>query len=165
MSKRNARAIVLSVFVVAAGLYVLSTNPRGILSTVELAAAAVPIEQIAHGTKSMVKHRVNYIITTPEEFTELWNMTDAGGTPPAIDFARKAVLAVFAGEGVGADISVMQVQDTGARTVTIAVKSADGSCSQKDPKEIVSPYELVVVPKTSLPLTHEDVVTTLRCPK
>ncbi len=129
-------------------------------TTSQLAAVAVPFETLAQGEKSKVADRVNYVITSPDELTKLWTMVDATGTPPVIDFSNKTVLAVFAGKGPSARIAVVHITDADTRTVAVAVAEPDTSCAKK---AIISPYEIVVVPTTTLPLTHEDKVAAVSC--
>ena len=158
--------IILGVVLVAVAIGVIvmlgqSQAPGAqIPTTSQLAAVAVPFEMLAQGETSKVTDRVNYVITSPDELTRLWALVDATGTPPAIDFSTKSVLAVFAGKGPSAHITVVHITDADTRTVAVAVAEPDTSCAKK---AVVSPYELVVVPTTTLPLTHKDTTTPLSC--
>lgn len=127
------------------------------------AATTVPFTRIVQGTKSSVAERVNYLITSSSQMTELWKMTDATGTPPAIDFKTHAVLAIFAGKEPCSGINVAKIEDASARTVSITLAKPDGACADKVTGS--SPYEIVVVEATPLPLTHADISTTVSCPK
>jgi hypothetical protein len=124
---------------------------------------AVPFTEIATGTQSTVTARTDYLITSADQLNKLWNMIDAKGNPPTIDFSKNAVAAVFAGEKptAGYAIAVSAIEDTGVRMVTVILSEPDGSCSEK--KSAVAPYELVTFPVTALSLTHQDEATTTGC--
>lgn len=126
-------------------------------------AYMVPFTKIAGGSQSSVDRRVNYFITSPSELSELWGMVNATGTPPSVDFSTHAVIAVFAGKEPSSSITVAKIEDANERIVSIAVTKPDGACSTN--KAAASPYEIVAVSATSLPLTHTDLVTTTTCPK
>ncbi len=109
--------------------------------------------------------RVNYLITSPDELTALWESISATTPPPPIDFTTQAVLAIFAGESSDASVSVAKITDAlgiGQRLVSIAITKPDVFCTAE--AEDLSPYAIVAVSATSLSLTHEDIVTTASCP-
>ncbi|MDP2652107.1 MAG: protease complex subunit PrcB family protein [bacterium] len=126
-------------------------------------ATVVSFTQLARGSHSKVTMRVNYLITSSDQLNELWKMVDATSTPPKIDFKKEAVIAVFAGEQptAGYAISVAKVEDTSARIVSITLAKPDGRCMTG--QVLTTPYELVTLPATSLPLAHEDISTTTSC--
>jgi len=126
------------------------------------AVVSVSFTEIAHGAKSTVTTRVNYVITSMDELNKLWKMIDATGKPPTIDFTTQSVIAVFAGKEPGSTIAVAKIEDAQTRTVSIAIAKPDSACTKK--QSTVSPYEIVAVPSTSLPLAHEDLSTTVSCP-
>ena len=126
-------------------------------------ATAVPFTKLAQGTQSSVSTRTNYLITSPGQLDELWKMIDATGTPPAVDFNTKAVLAVFAAKQSSTSIKIAKIEDTTQRVVSISIAVPDGSCAKNAPA--VAPYELVAVASTTLPITHEDIPTIVNCPK
>jgi N-acetylmuramic acid 6-phosphate (MurNAc-6-P) etherase len=124
----------------------------------------VPFTELVSGTKSSVNQRVNYLITSQDELLELWNMIDASGAPPTVDFTKDVVLALFAGEEPtnGFSISVSKIEDSAsARQVIIELSQPGGSCVLA--QSTTSPYEIVETSLTSLPLTHEDEATTTSC--
>ena len=127
------------------------------------AAAEVSFTRLVSGMQSGITTRVNYVITSPEEMNELWGMIAATGTPPAVDFSTHAVLAIFAGDEPSASIKVAKIEDrSDERMVSIMLANPDASCPQKT-KKGASPYELVAVPATPLPLAHADILTTASC--
>ncbi|HUX80990.1 MAG TPA: hypothetical protein VMV38_01550 [Candidatus Paceibacterota bacterium] len=121
----------------------------------------VPFTPLIQGLHSGIATRTNYLITSSTELSELWKTINAPGTPPTVNFATDQVLAVFAGGEASSTIQVAKVEDTSVRVVSIAIQALSGTCVSK--KTIASPYELVMVPATSLPLTHKDLVATTSC--
>lgn len=126
-------------------------------------ATVVPFTPLAEGSRSTVTRRVNYLITSPDQLNKLWEMVDATGAPPAVDFKTQAVIAVFAGErpAAGYRIAVSKVEDAGSRVVSITIAEPGDDCMLA--QTITAPYEVVAVPVTSLPFTHEDVSVTTTC--
>ena len=153
----------------------LSTTVIGLLATVQYPVQevlaettaqtlTVPFTTIVQGEQSGVAARVNYLITSPDELSALWASIRATSTPPSIDFTTQAVLAIFAGESSEASVSVAKITDAlgaGQRMVSIAITKPDVFCTGE--VTTTSPYAIVAVPATSLPLTHEDIVTTANC--
>ena len=134
-----------------------------IITDVPPVVVPVPFTKLTEGTQSVVVRRVNYVLTSPTELNELWKVVDAPGKPPKVNFKTHAVIAVFAGQEASASIAVAKIEDAHTRMVSIAIAKPDGPCAQVSPP--ASPYEIVVVPTTSLHLTHEDISTTVSCPK
>lgn len=120
-------------------------------------AVAVPFTEVARGTQSVVTTRINYLITSESELNKLWEMIHAAGTPPMVDFETSVVAAVFAGEDSKSSsaVSVAKIEDTDARTVFITLDL----CAEGDGAN----YEIVTMPATSLPLTHEDQIISTNC--
>lgn len=127
----------------------------------QTSAVAVPFTKLAVGAKSDVAVRVNYLITSSSELSKLWTMIDAKGNPPAVDFSKQVVLAVFAGKESTSSIAIAKIEDTEARTVSISITRPEGTCAEK--AVVTSPYEIAVVPISTLPMTHEDELTTTKC--
>lgn len=152
-------AIVIGVLIfLSGGANTPDVSPA--LASNQTPAVVVPFTKLMQGTHSNVATRVNYVITSATQLTELWKTIGATGTPPTIDFTKQTVLAVFAGTASSSSIAIAKVEDTNARMVSISITSPEGACATK---VATSPYELAVVPVTSLPLTHADIVTTTKC--
>ncbi|MDP2665453.1 MAG: hypothetical protein Q8P23_02280 [bacterium] len=126
-------------------------------------AVVIPFTELTKGKQSAIEKRVNYFITSTIQLNELWKLVGATGTPPTVDFNTHAVLAVFAGDESSTSIAVAKIEDADKRMVSIALAKLKGSCVTK--QQTAAPYEIVAVPATSLPLAHEDIVTTVSCPK
>jgi len=122
-------------------------------------AIEMPFTTIKEGRQSSVNTRVNYIITSANQLEELWEIVNVPGTPPRVDFNKQSVVAVFSGSGPSSKIAVADIKDTNVRTVSIIVTTPDTMCAQKDYSD-TSPYEIVIMPATSLPLAHKDTATT-----
>lgn len=129
----------------------------------QTASAIVPFEKIVSGTDSPVKERKNYLITSSIQLGELWEILGQEGNPPAIDFQKQAVVAVFAGQKPtsGYAISVSKVQDNGKRTVWVSVAEPEEDCVVA--QSITAPYEVVMLPATDLSFGHEDVLEKVSC--
>lgn len=128
--------------------------------------SVVAFERIAEGENAAISQRVNYRINTEEKLTQLWQELNVEPPPPSIDFSRNEVAAVFAGLApyYGSDIGVIKVVDSEeARTVLVELKMPDSECSGE--ADAVSPFELIVFPKTALRLAHIDQPVQVSCPQ
>ena len=151
---------VLATVLIAGGVFIArSGTPSVVITDVHPAAAQVPFTRLTQGRQSTVDRRVNYVITSPTQLNQLWKSIDAKGQPPEVDFKTHTVIAVFAGAESSSTITIAKIEDRGARMVSVAIARPD--CTQG--QGVTSPYEIVAVPATSLPLTHEDIVKTVSC--
>lgn len=125
------------------------------------AATVVPFTKLMKGSESTITTRVNYLITSSDQLKALWKLISATTPPPAVDFKTSAVIAVFAGKATSAEIAVAKVEDSTARLVSITLAKPESTCPQ--PTSSASPYEIVTVPVTSLPLAHKDILSTVGC--
>ena len=157
-------AIIIGVFVFLFSDKTFSNaSPSAVAESNPITPVEVPFTEIAHGTKSTVTTRANYLITSTSELEKLWTMIDAKGNSPTIDFTKNTVAAVFAGEKqtVGYTIAVSNIEDTNVRTVTVLISSPDDTCSEKS--SVTAPYEIISLSATALPLAHEDSAATTSC--
>lgn len=129
-------------------------------------AVTVSFTPLAHGLHSTVTARVNYLVTSMEQLSKLWKMIDATSTPPKVDFNKDAVIAVFAGKQptAGYIISVARILDSDTRMLAVEITFYDPRYCRLLAKETTTPYQIIIVPATSLPLAHEDVWTRSSCP-
>lgn len=163
--------LVLGMLLVMSAIAVITLTPakRGAqiasptMNTGEAPAATVPFTAIASGSRSLVTTRVNYLITNEEELGRLWKLLDATNTPPTVDFKESAVIAVFAGEQptAGYAIDISKVEDSGRRMVSVTLNQPGSGCVAA--QVLSTPYKVVTLPVTSLPLDHEDTSTTVAC--
>jgi len=158
-----AIVVAIAAFVLSGRGQHLQNNPLQDVASANLSPRAVPFTKLARGTYSTVTKRVNYLITSPTELDELWQMLDAKGNKPAVDFTRNEVIAVFAGQQQDAhhEVTVSEVQDATARTISITFTNPSAKCASK--KVTTAPYEVIAIPTTSLPITHENISTTTTC--
>ncbi len=129
--------------------------------TSAMTATIVPFTKIVQGQKSSISERANFLITSPEQLKELWKLIDATTTQPVVDFKRQSVIAVFAGKQSTSSIAIAKIEDTNARLVSIAIAKPDTACAQE--ASAASAYEVVIVPSTTLSLSHQDIPTTTPC--
>lgn len=113
-----------------------------------------------------VDQRVNYRVTNADQFAALWQMiyTDDGQQAPAVDFAKYEVLALFDGSHStgGYGIRLASVKDAdGARTVTVVHTEPGDSCVP--PGGSTSPFVIVQVPLSSLPISRIEQTVTTQC--
>lgn len=139
-------------------------NSTSTTASTQSAAVAIPFEELASGVRSSVPSRVNYLITSSSELVRLWAMLGTPAKVPPVDFSKNEVVAVFAGQKptTGYTIVVSKIQDDGAgRMVTVDVMEPNAGCATA--QSLTEPYQIVQVPKTSLPFTHEDQTSTTSC--
>jgi len=123
----------------------------------------ISFTKLAEGTQSSVVTRTNYLVTSTDELERLWKLIDATTPSPEIDFSKDAVVAVFAGEKptTGHAISVTKIEDTEERMVLVTLAEPGGDCMTG--QALTTPYEIVIVPLTTLPFTHKDASITTAC--
>jgi hypothetical protein len=156
-------AIGIGVVVFLYGGENFSNTSPSTTNTAQLAVVAISFTKLAQGVKSTVSTRTNYLITSASELEKLWQMVDARGKTPVIDFTKNYVAAVFAGKvpTTGYAIAVSKVEDTNVRIVTVTLTKPESGCIEG--QLITSPYALIELPKTSLQFTHEDQTATTNC--
>lgn len=157
--------VVISVLVFFSGSDNVSNSQPSLANNTTVAVTAVPFTKLVQGAHSRIAMRANFLVTSSTQLNELWKMIDATSTPPAIDFKTNAVIAVFAGEQptAGYAISVSKVGDADARRVSITLTRPGSNCMTGQVR--TAPYEIAVVPVTSLSLTHEDIQIIADCSK
>ena len=164
-------ALTLVAIAIGAGLYfygwgsLITVPPIFSSSTSQnsVQGTDVPFTVLATGSNAAVQERKNYLISSTPELRELWKLLNAPGDPPAVDFTQSSVLAIFAGQEptAGYSIAVSKVADAASRLVVISLTRPGGSCILA--QMVTTPYEVISLPKTTLPLTHEELTTTASC--
>lgn len=125
------------------------------------------VRVIAQGENAIqVTKRVNYRITSDEQLATLWQMIYGAEAPqlPQIDFATYDVLAVFDGSHstTGYAVRVDSIKDTGTmRNLSISHLTPGEGCAVST--RTTSPFVLVQVGKSPLPLSHTDTTEAQRC--
>jgi hypothetical protein len=163
MQKKTLAIIGVALIAIAIGVTVFVSGD-GVSSpvVVQPSAVVVPFTKITQGKQTTIEARVNYVLTSSSELSKLWKLVGATGTPPTVDFKKQAVIAVFAGKESTSSIAVAKIEDASARMVSITLAKPSGVCASQ---QTATPYEIVTVPSTSLPLMHTDIITTASCPK
>ncbi len=171
--KDTASTIAIGIVAVTIGVILFSYADTYFLPTITQSGSnattstpstgPVLFTELAHGSHSTVARRTNYIITSSSELTELWKMIEVAGQPPVIDFEKDEVIAVFAGKepNAGYEIKVSQIEDSSVRKVTLTLTVPGGSCLLAE--SITNPYQVIMLPKTTLDLAHEDQTMTVGC--
>lgn len=113
-----------------------------------------------------IDRRTNYRIVNEEEFIELWRLIygTQGSTRPPVNFTMNEVIAVFDGthSSGGYRVSVTDVVDAGGvRTVHILREEPGEGCITTE--AITSPFQIVRVSKTTLPIVREEQTVTTQC--
>jgi hypothetical protein len=128
--------------------------------------STIPYTVLSEGTSTAsINDRANYQITAANDLTTLWHMVyGKSGTVPSVDFSKYEVLGVFDGSHSTTDYNVQVasvVEAEGKRIVIVTHMVPGKSCKPAD--KPTSPFELIQVSKTTLPLTHIDVSSTTPC--
>lgn len=127
----------------------------------------VPVTVLAEGQESgNLTERKNYRLRTADELGELSRLMYGPGGPSwtGVDFAREEVLAVFDGthSSGGYAVEVVSVEDTAAtRKVTLRRVEPGESCVTTS--AMTSPFILVRLPATPLPLERIELAETREC--
>jgi len=172
MHRATALPFIIIAAVVVGGLLYLYGGPafhqsyiqQGSTPTAPVVAPA-SLQVIAQGDAG-IGERVNYRITTADQMAELWQMiyTDSGQPVPNVDFSKYEVLALFDGSHTtgGFGIQLASIKDAdGQRTVTINHLEPGDSCVP--PGGVTSPFVMVRVVKTSLPINRVEQTITKQC--
>ena len=168
----------MSLGAIVIGLLLFSYGTNGTFHTVRnsivpngtpIGSAAVAVAVLARGTQASADiPRVNYLIESQKGLQRLWSVIYGTGTStrpiPKVDFSKYQVLGVFAGTQPtgGYAISVSTVRDLAQkRMVNIIMTSPATSCTVTQAR--TTPYEILTVPSTTLPLTHKYTKITRSC--
>ncbi len=135
-------------------------------STSSMVAFKSPPRILAQGVVAPVDIRVNYLIKNDSELKQLWTLIygAAVSTIPSVNFSKYDVAAVFAGtqSTTGYSISVFGMKKTPKKEIAIITITHPGpSCVVE--KKHTSPYVVVLLPSSSLPLSHIDITKTNFC--
>jgi hypothetical protein len=158
---------ILAVLIIIGGAALLvldhSSSPSG-STPAPVSAVPVSFTTLAQGSQSKIDYRVNYLIVNQNQLSELWTFLKQPPPAPQVDFNTNVVAAIFAGEVPtgGYSIAVAAVEDATKRIVKVNITKPGQNCVLTQSTN--APYQVVEVPKTSLPFTHADVWATTTCP-
>jgi hypothetical protein len=140
----------------------MRTNDSPIIAE-SLEPTPVPFTELTRGATSAIATSTNYLITSESQLEKLWQLVDAEGDVPKVDFNTQYVAAVFAGQRptTGYAIEVSKVEDTTVRTVVVTLAKPGSDCVTG--QSVTAPYAIIVLPKTPLTFTHQNEATTTLC--
>jgi hypothetical protein len=129
--------------------------PMPILGSISNAGTVIAQGQYAQG----FNERVNYHITSEEQWVQLWDMVYGANGPSLrpVDFSQSEVLAIFDGSHStgGYRIHAGELVETESmRSIAITHVEPGLGCSAIAGE--TSPFILVEIPRSALPLTHTD---------
>ncbi len=158
--------LALASLVVGTAVYLFSDGKNTLSrqnANTSQASSIVAFVPIVSGLNSSVTKRKNYLVTSPTQFKELWKMFSTNSKPPVVDFVSSNIIAVFAGQKptTGYSISVSKIKDSDTRTVTVLLTHPDKNCVLT--QALTAPYQIIKIPKSTLPLDHTDISTTTPC--
>lgn len=165
----SVTAIVIGGLLYFFGPSSLQSDMISSLSTSQkVGTTTVPFSVLIKGPNAIsILSQTNYRITTQSDFAALWTLIygDKNASAlPQVDFTKNEVLGIFDGphQSKGFDVALMHVQDgNGIRLITIQHHVLASSCSNIPGS--TSPFELVVVAKTTNTLQHADAQVTTSC--
>lgn len=107
----------------------------------------------------------NFRATDAAQLAEVWALAHGeGAKPPAVNFEKEEVLAVFDGErpSGGYGVSVERVVDNGSvREVSILHAAPGPSCATSE--AVTSPFQIVRVKKSDNQIQRRDTGATVAC--
>ncbi len=125
--------------------------------------APVVFRELAQGDRSSVERRVNYLVYSEAQMKQLWELIGAVDAPPEVDFTTHTVIGIFSGKQptAGYEIAADRIIDTETRNVSIITSRPGVSCLAA--QTITQPYQVIMVPKTSLSYKLEYIPMTTSC--
>jgi PrcB C-terminal len=169
---RDAVLIFIAIILaMAIGGYLFLYDGKGLKTPFDeegplIAAASYTTIQEGQNSGSLDR-RTNLRIKSDEELFELWRMVFGANAPaiPLIDFSSEEIIAVFDGTHStgGYKVEVTDITDEGGKRVVHIRRTAPGENCQVT-TGITSPYQIVRVKKTLLPVTKEEETVLNHCP-
>src|SRR5574337_1616436 len=125
-------------------------------SPITPAAQPVAFTVLTQGTHSGISTFSEVVVRSPDEWAALW-LRHAAGTstptvPPAVDFSRNMVIAVFFGKvPEGQRTAILSVQKENNRLIVLLqIIGPPGPESEDLPQ--ITPFHIVEVSRSSLPV-------------
>jgi len=119
-------------------------------------------ETIGKGFFSGFTERKNWVIRTQEQWAELWSIHTSTRiphtSPPAIDFARDMVLAVFMGQrpSGGFSIEITKVEKV-ENTIVVFFRETEPAPEAEVTAVLTQPYHIIKIEKTDLPVIFKNI--------
>jgi len=132
------------------------------LTTVSQApVATVPMRTILKAPISQVDQARQMVVRTAEEWQKLWlghSLPIAQTQPPAVDFSKEMVVAVFMGSrpttGFAVDITGARVD---GETLVVTYRETRPQPGMVQGQVVTSPCHMVAVPKRDGPVRFEKI--------
>ena len=120
------------------------------------ASAALQLRPVAQGAHSSINERRQSVIRTAAEWNKLWaehSALSSDKTPPAVDFSKEMVLAVFLGTRTsgGYSVKVTDARVVGKKLMVSAEETAPGPGRIRS-HVITSPFAMVAVKASKQPV-------------
>lgn len=128
---------------------------------------AVPFTVLTTGTHAAeVTARKNYEVGDKAGLAKLWKLAFGANatSTPVINFGQQEVVGIFAGEKPtgGYAIKVTKVEDSATeRTIHVTLVVPGANCMTT--QSVTSPYTIISLSPSLLPLTHQDATSTSDC--
>jgi len=120
--------------------------------------AALPIRTILKATISQVDRAKQAVARTPEEWQKLWLTHNFDAPPPAVDFSKEMVVAVFMGSRptAGFAVEIAAVREDGGALV-VQYRETRPRPDMMQAQVITSPCHLAAIPKRDGPVRFEKI--------
>lgn len=142
-------------------LAVVFVVPLGLLSACRTGSADVPITVEAEwsGTTSQTTDPGEWIITEPDQWPEVWQVTHPEMPPPpapSVDFSRSMVIGVALGERRtgGYEVRITEITETDTELL-VQVEELSPPPDAITIMMLTQPFHLVQIPRSSLPVRFE----------
>lgn len=118
--------------------------------------AALPLRPVAQGAHSSINERRQRVVRTAAEWNKLWaehSALSSDKTPPAVDFSKEMVLAVFLGTRTsgGYSVKITDARVVGRKLVVSAQETAPGPGRIRS-HVITTPFAMAAVKVSKLPV-------------
>ena len=98
-----------------------------------------------------------FTVSDAKAWSELWRNISSQEPPPAVDFTRSRVVAVFLGHRAtgGYHVELSPAAETVPTSVIVRYREIEPSPGRTPPEGATSPYAMRVIPKSDLPVRFE----------
>lgn len=130
----------------------------GLLQASVPTAAVPPVKTIERGQTSQQESARQAIARAPAEWAALWRTHAADRQPPAVDFAKTMVAAVFLGTRptAGYSVEIVGTRDQHGSLVVEYVEKRPGP-GAITAQMLTSPFHIVTIPAHAGPVGFEKV--------
>jgi hypothetical protein len=117
---------------------------------VALLQAGVPMRTVDKGQSSQIDVPKQVSARTADDWARLWTGHAGGRTPPAVDFTKEVVAAVFLGSrpSAGYAVDIVRARQEGVALV-VSYKETRPAPDSVAAQVLTSPYHIVAIPAGS----------------